>query len=188
MGVGYDKYYQTENLFGEAYPELIQFFYDYPTRGKLLDLGCGQGRDAIPLARLGYEVTGVDHSEVGIGQMMRAAEKDSLSLSGRVEDIYEFNDLSRFNFVLLDSMFHFTKADRAKEADLVKRLVERVDVGTLLVFCIQNTGNKVKMLQEAIDLGGSLEKIVEKDFKYAFEDKESRHKSVTNYKMIAVRN
>lgn len=30
MTVTYDKYYQTENLFGEPYPELIEFFAEYP--------------------------------------------------------------------------------------------------------------------------------------------------------------
>lgn len=41
MTVTYDKYYQTENLFGDPYPELIKFLTDYPKKGKVLDLGCG---------------------------------------------------------------------------------------------------------------------------------------------------
>ncbi len=35
---------------------------------KFLDLGCGNGRNAIPLARIGYEVTGMDISEVALEQ------------------------------------------------------------------------------------------------------------------------
>lgn len=54
MTATYDKYYQTENLFGDPYPELIEFFANYPKKGKVLDLGCGQGRDAIAIAQLGY--------------------------------------------------------------------------------------------------------------------------------------
>ena len=73
MTVSYDKYYQTKNLFGDPYPELIEFFTDHPEKGKVLDLGCGQGRDAIALARLGYSVTGIDNSQVGIDQMIRIA-------------------------------------------------------------------------------------------------------------------
>lgn len=69
MKVAYDKYYQTENLFGKPYPELIKYFSTYPKQGKVLDLGCGQGRDSIPIARLGFDVTGIDNSRVGIEQM-----------------------------------------------------------------------------------------------------------------------
>lgn len=94
----YDKYYQTENLFGESYPELIEFFAEFPMKGKVLDLGCGQGRDAIALARLGYSVTGIDNSKVGIEQMNQ---------TWQVVDIYAFNRFSEFDIILLDSMFRF---------------------------------------------------------------------------------
>ena len=98
MKVKYDKYYRTENLFGEPYSELISFFMDYPKRGKLLDLGCGQGRDAIPLARLGYEVTGIDNSKVGIDQMNKLAQSENLNLRGIVADIYQYDNFSNFRF------------------------------------------------------------------------------------------
>lgn len=34
----YDKYYKTENLFGDPYAELLEFFRDYQSKGKLLDV------------------------------------------------------------------------------------------------------------------------------------------------------
>lgn len=66
MKVTYDNYYQTENLFGNPYTELLSFFKEYLEPGKVLDLGCGQGRNAAAIARLGFEVIGIDNSEVGI--------------------------------------------------------------------------------------------------------------------------
>ena len=90
MTVRYDKYYQTENLFGAPYLELIEFFVEYPKKGKVLDLGCGQGRNAIALARIGYSVTGIDSSKVGIEQMNQVGKDDNLDLVGQVGDIYNF--------------------------------------------------------------------------------------------------
>jgi ubiquinone/menaquinone biosynthesis C-methylase UbiE len=67
MSIPYDSYNRTVNLFGDPYPELIEFFAIDPKKGKALDLGCGQGRDALALARLRYSKTETDKSAVGIG-------------------------------------------------------------------------------------------------------------------------
>jgi ubiquinone/menaquinone biosynthesis C-methylase UbiE len=40
---------------------------------RILDVGCGQGRHAIPLARAGYRMTGVDRSAYLLGQARDAA-------------------------------------------------------------------------------------------------------------------
>jgi SAM-dependent methyltransferase len=44
-----------------------------PPAGRVLDVGCGYGRIAIPLAGLGYEVTGFDVSR----NLLRAARRDA---------------------------------------------------------------------------------------------------------------
>ena len=121
MAVAYDNYYVTENLFGEPYPELIAFFSKISKKGKVLDLGCGQGRDAIALARLGFEVVGIDNSKVGIDQMNRMAKTENLAVSGIVFDIYEFNTYVNYDIVLLDSMFHFEKKRPEKRNRIYKK-------------------------------------------------------------------
>jgi SAM-dependent methyltransferase len=42
---------------------------------QILDLCCGQGRHAVPLARAGYRVTGLDRSRFLLGQAQQAARK-----------------------------------------------------------------------------------------------------------------
>jgi SAM-dependent methyltransferase len=43
--------------------ELYERFLNYmPSSGKILDLGCGSGRDLVHFFNLGYEVLGVDNS------------------------------------------------------------------------------------------------------------------------------
>lgn len=184
MKVNYDKYYQTENLFGDPYPELIEFFAKYPEKGKVLDLGCGQGRDAIALARLGYAVTGIDHSKVGIDQMNRIGKAQSLHLLGRLGDIYAFDLFDQFDIILLDSMFHFTKKDRDKEVGLIQKIVSEIKPGSLVVVCIQDTGDKVQMLNQAVRFEKPLTPLADRKFKYTFEDKANRHTSETAYRML----
>ncbi len=186
MTVTYDNYYKTENLFGKPYPELIEFFVEYPKKGKVLDLGCGQGRDSVPLARIGYIVTGIDNSKVGIEQMNRIAETESLTLTGKVTDIFKFDNFSEYDFILLDSMFHFLKNDKKKETDFIKRIFSEIKKGCLVIFCIQDTGEKIKILNEIIDFEKDLNRLINKKFEYFFENKENGHKSKTDYRMIVI--
>jgi SAM-dependent methyltransferase len=187
MTKAYDSYYQTEDLFGRPYPELISFFKSYSQNGKLLDLGCGQGRDALALARLGYSVTGVDSSKVGIDQMLKRAKAENLAISGLVDDIYSFDAFNEFDIVLLDSMFHFTKQDRKKEIAFIKRIILETVPGCLIVFCIQDSGKKVQRLNETIDETKRCKRITDEKFKYVFTDDESGHQSSTDYRMIAIK-
>ncbi|MEP2669377.1 MAG: class I SAM-dependent methyltransferase [Cyclobacteriaceae bacterium] len=187
MAVAYDKHYQTENLFGKPYPELISFFSKIPTRGILLDLGCGQGRDALPLARMGYEVTGIDYSTVGIRQMERIAKREGLKLTGIVRDIYEMKNFSNFDFILLDSMFHFRKPELKKESELIVRIIKTSTEGTIIVFCIQNSGKKIEIFNNTIKHLEFDERITELRLTYRYVDDESSTHSETEYKMIALR-
>lgn len=186
MKIPYDKYYQQENLFGNPYSELISFFEKEETKGKLLDLGCGQGRNAIPLAEMGYEVIGIDNSKVGIQQLNEKAKSDSLSLQGIVADIFKYEDFQKFDFVLLDSMFHFTKNDKERELNFLKKIFQLAKSKTIIVICIQNTGSKVKILNELINNSKELQRVEEIELKYTYVDQESNHSSATDYKMMVL--
>ena len=187
MNIEYDTYYQTENLFGEPYPELLKFYASLLQKGKLLDLGCGQGRDALALANLGFEVTGIDHSKVGIDQLNQIAQKNGLVINGIVGNIYEYFKFDQFEFILLDSMFHFGKRDLEKETKLLQKIFNSAKPNTLITICIQNTGKKLQILNSIISNTKILEIMHSEDFKYTFTDKESNHSSVTNYKMMTLR-
>ena len=183
----YDKYYQAENLFGSPYPELIEFYSTIKNKGRLLDLGCGQGRDSIPLAKLGFSVTGIDNSKVGIEQLNKIAEKEGLTLKGIIEDIYNYSQFTEFEFILLDSMFHFGKKERKKETEFLNRLIKNSKLDTLITICIQKTGKKIEILNSIILNNRDLVTVNQTDLIYVFEDKESNHRSETQYKMITVR-
>lgn len=134
--VAYDEYYEEANYFGNPYPGLIEFFATNKTRGTVLDLGCGQGRDALPLGTLGYKVLGVDHSRVGIEQLNQQATRKQLPVEGIVGDVYTYPISAEIDVVLLDSMLHFYKNDLAKETQFVTKILTELKVGGIFINCL----------------------------------------------------
>jgi 2-polyprenyl-3-methyl-5-hydroxy-6-metoxy-1,4-benzoquinol methylase len=135
----YDKHYKQTDHFGSPYPALISFFKNYEPKGTVLDLGCGQGRNSIPLARMGYSVIGVDISKLGISQMLSISEKEGLEIQGIVSDMYEYIIDGDIDFVLLDSMFHFYKRDKDKEASFLLRVMDELRLGGLLFVIVSKS-------------------------------------------------
>jgi len=58
--------------------------------GKILSLAEGEGRNAVYLASLGYEVTGVDGSEVGLSKARALASERGVAISLLHADLAEF--------------------------------------------------------------------------------------------------
>lgn len=167
---------------------MIEFFKNYEPKGSLIDIGCGQGRDCIPLARLGYKVTGIDNSKVGINQMVEKSDIEKLNIIGLVDDIYTFDNYQDFDIVLLNSMFHFEKKDVKKETDFIKKVTKEINSNGLICFCIQDTGEKVKILKDTIANSGiDFDILNDSTLIYKYEDKESDHKFETKYGMYIVR-
>ncbi len=57
------------------------FVGEYPVDSRLLDIGCATGRLCFALARLGYNVTGIDVARNQIEQARRIAEKERINVT-----------------------------------------------------------------------------------------------------------
>lgn len=127
--VDYDEHYRKgRGQCGDPFPDFAAFFdrYDRP-HARVLDLGCGQGRDALLAARHGHEVVGVDLSEIGIAQMVEDAEAEGLDVAGVVSDVLNFRSRRKFDVVLLDRVLHLLLDDDERIAclDRAARLTRR---------------------------------------------------------------
>jgi len=56
-------------------------------KGRMLLLGVGGGREAIPLAKMGFEVTGIDFIPQMVERAKENAEKNGVKISGLVQEI-----------------------------------------------------------------------------------------------------
>lgn len=63
----WNKIYLSDNpAWGKEPAEVLHKFKNFFTGNKILDIGCGEGRNSIFLSKLGYDVTGIDVSSVAI--------------------------------------------------------------------------------------------------------------------------
>ena len=115
------EFQRAENVCGEPFEEIATFFRELDFQQvSVLDLGCGQGRDALMAARLGHRVTGVDIAETGISQMTEQAEAEGLDVAGYVADIVSFEPPETYDLVLLDRVLHMLESDEVRESVLGK--------------------------------------------------------------------
>lgn len=135
MAYDYDKLYgETRDALGAPTAIVVDFFDRYERQAsRVLDLGCGQGRDAIFIARRGHSVVGVDLSPNGIRDLQAVAEKENLDMEGIVADITAFEPPGAFDVILLDRSLHML-ARTARHSVLSNALNHVNDEGWVLVI------------------------------------------------------
>ena len=70
--------------------------------GRALDLACGEGQNAIWLASTGWDVTGVDYSEVAVSKARARAQGDGVRVDFLCDDLVTYEPESgAFDLVLI---------------------------------------------------------------------------------------
>ncbi|MCB9794870.1 MAG: class I SAM-dependent methyltransferase [Alphaproteobacteria bacterium] len=120
--VKYDRHYREDpRACGAPFKELQAFAEALPPEPlDVLDLGCGQGRDALLFARRGHRVWGVDISRVGVQQLNAAASQEGLRAQAVVADVVEYTPERSFDVIILDRVLHMLHDELAR-----RRVLER---------------------------------------------------------------
>jgi len=98
--------------------------------GKALDVGAGMGRNALHLARLGWDVTGIDLSVEGLAVMRSSAEKAGLKVE-TVKTSYEAYDFGRERWDLLAMILSWAPVENPA---FLSRLKDSLRPGGYVVF------------------------------------------------------
>lgn len=86
------RYAQVPDYFGNAPDDIIAKYSAQLDKSlPILDIGCGQGRNSIYLARLGYAVHAIDPSLVAIESLKNIIQKESLNICACHTDYAKFN-------------------------------------------------------------------------------------------------
>ncbi len=87
----FDGFYRSNASFYGDRPALSLIYYldKYNVKGEGvgLDLGCGQGRNALYLARRGFSMRGLDQSAEAVARLSGLADELQLDVNGSVADL-----------------------------------------------------------------------------------------------------
>jgi len=102
---------------------------------KVLDVGCGEGKDAVFLARCGYDVSAFDISEAGIEKARRLADGARVNIHAFRANMWDYRLSGNYDAIFSSGALHYIKPDLRDEiiADYKSHINEN-GVAALHVF------------------------------------------------------
>jgi len=142
----FDLVYSASDMaFGnQPEPELEKYLETNGRAGKALDMGCGDGRHALFLAKSGYHVTGMDVSQVGLKKLESISKLQNLNslLDLHHRDAREFNyPNDAYDLVAAVTLFdHIPKPDVLPLFEKVSNSLKKGGVIFIKVHTVKDPG------------------------------------------------
>lgn len=127
----YEERYQTEGYYWGTKPNdmcfdvLKRFYPEKPCR--LLEIGCGEGRDAVFFAQNGYDVTAFDAAESGLEKAQKLAEARGVCVKFFKADLREYRLSENYDIIYSSGVFHHIRPELQKE--LISHYKEHTNPG-----------------------------------------------------------
>jgi SAM-dependent methyltransferase len=121
-----ERYRQGRAIPDEPAALLVENLSLLPKSGKALDIAMGTGRNALYLASLGFQVTGIDLSAVAVEKCRQKAERLGLPIEALAADL-EQHPLPTEEYDLIVNFYYLQRS-------LAPRIVAALKTGGVLVF------------------------------------------------------
>lgn len=168
-----DRYESVIAFFDEAYRRYERYWWQRETRystdpadharslitshllealkhrkpGRALDVGAGEGTDAIRLARLGYEVDAVEGSSVGCEKTERFARQVGVKLNVVNSDVSAFKPSGVYDVIVCNGLLHYIE----DQAGLIQRLQDATALNGLNAVSMWTARTPVPECHRVVD-------------------------------------
>ena len=119
----YDEVYKTKEYYWGTLPsEMCYKILRYVppiNKPKILDIGCGEGKDSVFLAKCGYDVDSFDITSSGINKLKALAKKNDVSINAFVSDLMLYEPTKQYDVAYCSGALHYI------EPTLVKTVMEK---------------------------------------------------------------
>jgi len=82
---------------------------------KVLDIGCGEGKDAVFFARCGYDVSAFDISEAGLEKTKRLAEQARVRVRTFRANMWDYRLEEKYDVLFSSGALHYIKSELRDE-------------------------------------------------------------------------
>ncbi len=135
----WDRRYTGSELLWTAQPN--RFLVDKSSDlspGRALDVACGEGRNAVWLAEQGWQVTGVDFSEVALEKASERAELRDVKAEWVLADLLDYRPAPRaFELVIV----FYLQVPPAERREILRAAADAVAVGGRLLLVAHDSSN-----------------------------------------------
>ena len=121
------RYAKPTFVFGKSPAQFLAENYHYiPFESSVLDMGMGEGRNAVFLAQKGYKVTGIDISSVAVKKSYLLAQEFGVKIKGVVASLKEY----KIPPSSYDAIICFYYVDRS----LVEKMKSWLKPGGIIIY------------------------------------------------------
>ena len=99
---------------------------------KILDIGCGEGKDAVFLARCGYDVSAFDISEAGLEKMRQLANKARVNVRAFRANLCDYRMSEKYDVLFSSGTLHYIRPELRDE--VIANYKAHVNNGGLVAF------------------------------------------------------
>lgn len=135
----YEKWYEGDEYYWGKQPsalcdEIISIIP--PSKNvKVLDIGCGEGKDAVYMALKGYDVTAFDITVNGIRKTKALAKERNVEVKAFVADINDFSIDEQFDIIYSTGTIQYlSEENKASFFEKVKNMTRPEGINWFNVF------------------------------------------------------
>jgi tellurite methyltransferase len=100
---------------------------DLLPKGRALDIAMGSGRNSIFLAKLGFEVEGVDLSETAVQNALQFAQQNGLNMVGKAADLEN-------NYQIKEDYYELIICFNYLQRSLIPQIKKGLKIGGMIVY------------------------------------------------------
>jgi len=136
---GWDRRYEGRELVWTAEPNrFLVAEAEALAPGRVIDLACGEGRNAIWLAERGWQVVGADFSEVGLRKARELANRRGVNVEWVAADLLDYRpDPRAFDLVLV----FYLQVPTAQRRPILQAAAEAVAPGGTFLLVAHDSTN-----------------------------------------------